>query len=389
MKRFENAFNNLERPFAWVDLNTVDRNITILSLQSKDKKIRIATKSIRSLEMLRYLEENIPYFNGWMTFTAAETCYLASQGLDNFLLGYPVMEKQAVIDCCQFIKKGKTIIFMIDDLRQAGWLNDMAKMQDIQLSICLDINLSMPTPFLYFGTRRSSITNTEELLLLIEQCEAMSHVHITGLMGYEAQIAGVGNKPKNFYKGMIIRNLQKRSKKKISEFRKKSVQLMASKIGKLNFVNGGGTGSLDFTAMSDEVTEVTIGSGIFKPALFDYYADSQLQEAAGFALRVTRQPTADTIVCHGGGYLASGPADYLRLPFILSPGLSYYATEGAGEVQTPLKMSSGQYEIGDTIYFRHAKAGELCERFDALHLMRNGKYKGCYKTYRGDGQCFL
>lgn len=391
MNQLNQAFKDLQHPFAWVDLEELDHNITTLSLQSKQKRVRIATKSIRSLEMLKYLSENVPYFTGWMTFTAEETVFLAENGLDHFLLGYPTLEEGAVRELCQHVKNGKDITFMVDHLEQAGWLNKIASSEEVHLKICVDLNLSLPTPFLYFGTRRSSIQTIEQFDLLIEQLTAMKNLKIAGLMGYEAQIAGVGNNPSSSFKGMIIRSLQKKSKNKIMRFRKQvAIHLKKSGLS-VEFVNGGGTGSIEYTAQSDEVTEVTIGSGYFKPALFDYYRDSKLKPAAGFALRVTRKPMEDTIVCHGGGYLASGTADLERLPVIVSPNLEFYSTEGAGEVQTPLKMTSSKstYSIGDTIYFRHAKSGELCERFNEIHLVRLGKYKGSFKTYRGDGQCFL
>lgn len=389
MKKLNQVFQTIDRPFAWVDLDELDRNITTLSLLAKDKKVRIATKSVRSLALMNYLQEHMPYFNGWMTFTAAETLYLAENGLDNFLIGYPILEEQSVRALCRWVEKGKKITFMVDSIEQAGWLNAIVKSENVQVTVCIDINLSLPTPFLYFGTRRSAIMNISDFNLFVEQLQAMTNIKIIGLMGYEAQIAGVGNKPNNAVKGGVIRTLQKRSKKKIASFRKRAVYHLKQKISTIEFVNGGGTGSLSFTATSEEVTEVTIGSGFYKPALFDFYKDSELRAAAGFALQVTRKPSTDTIVCHGGGYLASGTIDEHRLPVILSPNLTYYSTEGAGEVQTPLKIHQDSYDIGDTIYFRHAKAGELCERFNELHLMRKGKYKGSYKTYRGDGQCFL
>lgn len=389
MRQYNNVFMGIERPFAWVDLEQLDDNITTLSLLAKDKKVRIATKSIRSIGMLEYLQEKMPYFNGWMTFTAQETVYLAERGLDNFLIGYPVMEKKAIAEACQWISKGKSITFMVDDIQQAGWLNAIAESQEVTVPVCIDINLSLPTPVVYFGTRRSSINTMEQFLLFVEQLKAMRNIKITGLMGYEAQIAGVGNAPNNVLKGMFINVLQKYSKNKLSDFRRRVVFNLKQQIDTLEFVNGGGTGSLEFTSSSKEVTEVTIGSGFYKPGLFDYYKNSELGAAAGFALRATRKPADDTIVCHGGGYLASGPIDKERQPTIMSPGLSFYSTEGAGEVQTPLKMEPNLYDIGDTIYFRHAKAGELCERFNELHLVRKGKYKGSFKTYRGDAQCFL
>ena len=73
-----------------------------------------------------------------------------------------------------------------------------------------------------------------------------------------------------------------------------------------------------------------------------------------------------------------------RLPVFYDPTtFAYLSLEGAGEVQTPIKVKGKSISIGDTIYFRHAKAGELCERFQVLHAIRGDKYAGPYTTYRG------
>ena len=139
-----------------------------------------------------------------------------------------------------------------------------------------------------------------------------------------------------------------------------------------------------------DITEITVGSAFFAPALFDHYETLQLKPAAGFGLRVTRKFSKDIVVCHGGGYIASGATSADRSPAFLEP--QHYrltSLEGAGEVQTPIQLKNRTHRIGDTIYFRHAKAGELCERFQVLHASRGGQYVGPYKTYRGDEQCFL
>jgi D-serine deaminase-like pyridoxal phosphate-dependent protein len=42
---------------------------------------------------------------------------------------------------------------------------------------------------------------------------------------------------------------------------------------------------------------------------------------------------------------------------------------------------------GDPILFRHAKAGELAERFRTLHLIAGGRVLDEVPTYRGQGLC--
>ncbi|HEY5261595.1 MAG TPA: amino acid deaminase/aldolase, partial [Solirubrobacteraceae bacterium] len=159
----------------------------------------------------------------------------------------------------------------------------------------------------------------------------------------------------------------------------------------LEFVNGGGTGSLERTAAEPAVTEIAAGSGLYGPTLFDAYRAFQPKPAALFALPVVRRPSAAVATVLGGGYLASGPADAARLPTPFLPaGLALEGQEGAGEVQTPLTgLPARDLRVGDRVWFRHAKAGELCERFDRLHLIEGERIVDEVPTYRGEGQCFL
>ena len=72
-------------------------------------------------------------------------------------------------------------------------------------------------------------------------------------------------------------------------------------------------------------------------------------------------------------------------------GLRYLPLEGAGEVQTPLELPRDcpDIHLGDPLFFQHAKAGELCERFNELYLLENGMVVDVVKTYRGEGMNFL
>ena len=93
------------------------------------------------------------------------------------------------------------------------------------------------------------------------------------------------------------------------------------------------------------------------------------------------------------------PQSYLLQPYLLQPylpqpylppGLAFDPEEAAGEVQTPLlgKVAS-TLKVGDRVWFRHTKAGELCERFDTLHLISGSEVVRSVPTYRGEGRTFL
>lgn len=388
--QYEKAFSNIPRPFAFLDLKHLDENILFVKEHLGDKHIRIATKSIRSVEVLNYIAQSFPTNSGWMTFSAKEILFLAKKGFDHFLMGYPILEREDVEQLIPFIREGKEIVWMVDSIETWEWLQKIGEENDIILLICLDINVSTSFPFIYFGTKRSPLMEENALKDLLEKGIKHKHTTVVGLMGYEAQIAGVGDKPHEKWKRGIIPLLKKSSRANISLWRKKAVEIIESYVGNLKFVNGGGSGSLLWTVEQDEVTEITVGSAFYFPALFDQHTSLPLKPAAGFGLRVTRKPEEEVIVCHGGGYTASGALSSDKLPTVYLPeGLQFLQNEGPGEVQTPLKATGLIPKIGDTVYFRHSKAGELCERFRELVVCRDDKLEEKFRTYRGEGECFL
>ena len=216
-------------------------------------------------------------------------------------------------------------------------------------------------------------------------------------MAYESQIAGLGDAPPGRrLRGATIGALQRRSAKELAPRRAAAVAavqevLRNASAPPLQFVNGGGTGSLQLTAREPAVTDIAAGSGLYGPTLFDAYSAFQPEPAALFALPVVRKPSASLATALGGGYLASGPPDAARLPTPFLPaGLALDKQEGAGEVQTPLAGAPARdLRLGSRVWFRHAKAGELCERFDRLHLIEGERVVEQVPTYRGEGKCFL
>lgn len=390
MKEAEQAYAHLVRPFACIDLDALDRNIAFVNDKARGKNVRIATKSIRSIPLLRYIAERLQHHTGFMTFDFRETLHLLHEGFDDLLLGYPQFEESLVEDVIPFIQQGKTITFMIDGIEQWQWLEKIGEKHQVIFNICIDINVSVDFKVLYFGTKRSSLRSVAAIRELLTNGHSFSHTKITGVMGYEAQIAGVADVPVARWQAPVIKLFKKYSLRKISDLRQEAVKIVREACPTFYFVNGGGSGSIDFTAAAPEVTELTIGSAFYFPALFSRYHNLPLEHSVAFALRVTRNPEKKVVVCSGGGYIASGATGLDKNPVPIWPkNLAYLKNEGAGEVQTPLHDKEGSLRIGDTVYFRHAKAGEICERFNELHARRGLHYRGTFKTYRGDGKCYL
>jgi len=389
---YRTVFAGLPRPFAFIDRDNLQTNIQDIIQRAAPVAIRIATKSIRCLPVIKHILQSSPAFKGVMTFSAAETVWLSKKGIDNLLIGYPQTDEAALTAVAVEIKSGKSITCMIDKMEHVELLNRIGKKENVVIPVCIDVDMSIDYPGLHFGVWRSSLKNINDVRDLVKQIAALPNIRISGLMGYEAQIAGVGdNISGKGIKNNIVRALKKNSVKQIAERRQQIVDMLKVLNIAIEFVNGGGTGSIESTKKEATVTEITVGSGFFQSHLFDNYSNFKHEPAAIFGLEISRNPSPGIYTCHGGGYIASGAAGNDKLPLPYLPGeMELFAMEGTGEVQTPFRYKGNQQlNIGDTVFFRHAKAGELCERFNFLYVISDGKIIDKYPTYRGEGQCFL
>lgn len=390
--KYKKIFKGEKYPLAFVDLELLDENIQQLLDRSGDLPIRIASKSIRCTSILEYIFKSNKQFQGIMSFSGTEAVFLSKKGFDDILIAYPVTDPSTVVEICHEIKKGKYINLMVDKLDHLQLLNEVGEQNQIKIPISIDIDMSVDFPGLHFGVWRSSIRKPLNLKSLLDEIKGMEYVSLEGVMGYEAQIAGVVDKVKGkMLMNGLIQSLKKFSLNKIAAKRKKAVDMINSMGFELKIVNGGGTGSLESTIKEDVITEVTVGSGFFNSHLFDNYRKFKHHPAAGFACAINRHPGKNIYTCSGGGYIASGSPEALKLPLPFLPlGIKLFKNEGAGEVQTPFTYKGNEtLKIGDPVFFRHSKAGELCERFNSLNLLRNNKIEQIVPTYRGEGQCFL
>jgi D-serine deaminase-like pyridoxal phosphate-dependent protein len=390
---YNQLFKEEQLPLAYCDLDLLDKNCADIAKRAAgNKTLRIASKSLRSVPIIKRILDSNPIYKGIMCYSGNEALFLIEEGLDDLLLGYPIVNKKEIQNICLATKSGKKIILMTDSETHLQLINTIAKEINVIQPVCIDIDMSTNFPGLHFGVLRSPLTSIEKAKKLIDSFEKYSNISLSGVMGYEAQVAGLGeNNPVNGIKNYIIPSLKKYSIVDYSKRREAIVIYIQSKGHTLDLVNAGGTGSIESSMKETWVTEITVGSGFYSPALFDYYEHFKHQPAVGFAVQIVRQPKENYFTCLGGGYIASGTVGIDKQPKPYLPdGIKLTDNEGTGEVQTPFKYKgSEKINIGDAILFRHSKAGELCERFNELHLISNGKITNIIPTYRGQGKCFL
>ena len=394
LSRYDRATAELDPPFAIVDLDAFWHNASDLRCRAAGKPLRLASKSVRC----RSLQERVlasEGFQGTLSFTLPEALWLASHGFDDLVVAYPTADRNALRALARLMteRDDLRLAVMVDSVDHLDFIDAAVGSRSADIQVCLDVDAGwwLLGGRVKIGAKRSPLHTPDEAGALARAISRRDGFRLVGVMAYEAQIAGVGDQPPGRpLRGASIRAMRSRSARELAGRRSQVVRAVES-VTPLEFVNGGGTGSVELTASESVVTEVAAGSGLFGPALFSTYKAFDPRPAAFFALPVVRRPSDSVATVLGGGYLASGSADDSRLPQPYLPAnLKLDPQEGAGEVQTPLHgRGASKLQVGDRVYFRHAKAGEMCERFDRLYLIEGEEVVDEVPTYRGEGQTFL
>ncbi|MGG5752730.1 alanine racemase [Zafaria sp. Z1313] len=395
------------RSAALLDLDLFRANAAAMAARAAGTPIRVASKSLR---VRRALDEALahPGYRGVLAFTLPEALWLAGHGADDVVVAYPSTDRAALAALLRG-EAHRHVTLMVDSPEHLGLLaaaaRDAGSPSGRRFRVCLDLDASYAPVRTWprgprIGPLRSPVRTAEQAVRLA-RAAADAGVDVVGLMAYEGQVAGVADAART-PRGAAVRALRTLSIRDLATWRAEVVAAVRAALGQgsgpatgqgagLEFVNGGGTGSLESTAAEDAVTELAAGSGFYGPELFQHYRGFRPAPALHVLFGVVRRPGPRTVTVLGGGWTASGPAGPDRLPVpVWPPGLRYSATEGAGEVQTPLTgAAAAGIRLGDPVYFRHAKAGEPCERLGEVHVFSGGRITDTWPTYRGEGRAFL
>lgn len=380
--RLTAATASFDPPLAALDLAALAGNADDLVRRAGGTPIRVATKSVRCRWVLQDVLAR-PGFAGVMAYSVAEAIWLVRGGLTDVLVGYPSAHRAGLAELAGDRLLLERITLMVDDPAQLDLIRSAAPAPVAPIRICVDVDASLRIGRAHLGVRRSPLRSPDQVIGFAEQAVAAGGFSIVGVMFYEAQVAGLPDS------SPAVALVKRRSLAELAGRRTAVVQALRSVVGPLEFVNSGGTGSLESSAADPSVTEVTAGSGLYSPTLFDGYRQFRGEPALFFALPVVRRPAEDIATTFGGGYVASGPAAKSRLPRPIEDGLELLGAEGAGEVQTPVRGAAARsLAVGDRVWFRPAKAGEQLERFDSVHLVDGAERVESVPSYRGEGKNF-
>jgi D-serine deaminase-like pyridoxal phosphate-dependent protein len=385
----------LETPVGAISLPALAHNaFTMLDRaaahSSPAKPIRVASKSVRVRGIIEAVLA-VPGYAGVLAYTLPEALWLAKT-IEDVVVGYPTADREALKVLGTDAKLNSRVTIMIDSVAQLDLVDAaIAPNKRKPIRVAIELDVSWDSALIgHTGVFRSPVHEPEAARALAEIVVARPGFILVGMMGYEAQIAGLANKPSSRIRGVVVREIQRRSIAELVARRGRAVAAVRQ-IADLEFVNGGGTGSIESTAADESVTEIAAGSGLFGPHLFDQYVHFAPAPAAAFALSVVRKPTPKMATLLGGGWVASGPPSADRLPQVAWPqGMTMLPNEMAGEVQTPLRGAAAEaLQTGDRVWLRHTKAGEISEHLNSFAVVDDGAIVATYPTYRGEGKAFL
>ncbi|GED96939.1 alanine racemase [Gordonia crocea] len=389
----------LPSPVLAVDAIALEHNIADLARRAGGVPIRVASKSLRVRSVISDILRR-DGFAGVLAYTVDEAHWLATAAeIPDVLLGYPSTDLGAIERLVADDTARSRVTLLVDSVQHLDLIDRAvppSARPEVRVAIDLDASLRYAGGLVHLGVRRSPVHSVAQARDLARTITGRRGFRLVGVMSYEAQVAGLANDAE----GSALRNkavglIQTRSMNELLQRRGKAIRAIGE-YAELEFVNAGGTGSLEATSADHSVTDIAAGSGFFGGHLFDGYAHFRPAPAMGFGLDVVRRPARDIITVLGGGWIASGPPADDRLPKPVWPqGLSYVGSEAAGEVQTPLRGAAARSaQIGDRVWFRHTKSGEPAEHANEVAIIDRGADGGprvidVVPTYRGEGKCFL
>lgn len=379
----------LSTPAVVVDLDAFDANAADLVRRAAGKPVRVASKSLRVPALLSRALAT-PGFKGVLAYSLAEALWLHDQRVsDDLVVAYPTVDRSALARLVASPSAARAITLMVDDVAHLDLVDSVRSAPTTPVRIAIDVDAGLRMGRQHIGPKRSPLYDADQVLRLASTVARRPGFDLVGVMTYEGQVAGVPDDvPSRRAKSLVVRKLKSASVTQLA-LRRREISETLKPFG-LEFWNAGGSGSVESTVADPSVTEVAAGSGLLVPGLFDHYRSFAPRPAAYFAVPVLRRPSPQVATAAGTGFIASGPVGGDRAPIPWAPpGLHLTGLEGAGEMQTPLTgHPAALLKIGDLVWFRHAKSGELFEHANTVHLLVGDRFVDEVATYRGSGHAF-
>ena len=197
--RYDSIFGGVAPPFAFVDLEAMRRNADAMLAQAGGLPIRVASKSVRSTALLHRILALGDGFRGVLAFTAPEALYLAEQGFTDIVVAYPTVDRAAIAQVARMTATDpdRAPVLMVDDRPHLDLIEGAIGGGPAKVRVCLDIDVSwwpLGGRVARVGPKRSPIHDPVRAARMTAEIAERPGTELAGLMAYEGQIAGVGDR---------------------------------------------------------------------------------------------------------------------------------------------------------------------------------------------------
>lgn len=367
-------------PAAYIDMNLFERNIRTVLHHSGGKDLRVDARVLRCPALIERVMRSNARFHSAACATIAEAIPLAQQqDISDVLVMFPTVDPAALARVCRATADGYTILLTTDSPRHLEPLAHAAQKADVTVGVCLEMDTSVNLPSLKGPGRRTPLRNIDALLNLVTEIEDTARLEFRGLLIFDTRRSNLAERSRAALgQGRGRTDTAMGRRRRILKRREDVVEALQALGYSSAFVNCSGDAGLDVNAHDGSITEITVG-----PALLGL--DPSVRHgipAAGYCAEIMRQPGETLYACRGDNLFGPHITDpnFLPQPY-LPPGATLDPLAGAGDGQLPIRYV-GPLSIGDAVFLHPDNVADLCERFDRLLLVQDGRIIDEVETFR-------
>src|ERR1700723_105454 len=224
----DRATAHLDPPFAVVHLAAFDANARDLVRRANGVPIRVVSKSLRCRHLIERALAR-PGYRGVMSYSLAEALWLHATGTtDDLLVAYPTADRASLRALAADDAARQHITVTIDSAAHLDFIDATLGAGHPVIRVCLDLDMSWrPLPYgpvVQVGTWRSPLRTPAQAALFAETILGRPGFSLVGVLGYEGQIAGLGDAPPGRpVRAALVQAMQARSSAELNERRAAAV----------------------------------------------------------------------------------------------------------------------------------------------------------------------
>jgi D-serine deaminase-like pyridoxal phosphate-dependent protein len=270
----------LDTPSMIVDLALMEENIARLMQRLREKKVHVRPhlKTVKSPDLARIMLAAGAI--GGCVAKISEAEIMAQAGIDDLLITTEIVGKPKLQRLVNLVQQHPHIKVVVDSIAGAQALNQAMRDAQLEIDALLDLNV---------GQNRTGVTPGEEVLALAQHISKLSNIHLVGVQGYEGHLQHVHDAEER----------AQRCQQSMQILTETAAQLRAEGFP-IAIVTTGGTGTAEFCAAYDGVTEVQPGSFIFMDTDYRNALGPAYANALTILSTVISHPTPTRAVADAG-----------------------------------------------------------------------------------------